>query len=70
MLLETAIPSEILRLELDVQLLEKLGLIRSTFGRVGIRQTTNLLYRQSNYNLLREETGRLFEARHRALYHE
>ena len=56
MLLETAIPSEMLRLELDVQLLEKLGLIRSTFGRVGIRQTTNLLYRQSNYNLLREET--------------
>lgn len=56
MLLSTSIPPETLRLELDVQLLEKLGLIRSTFGRVGIRQTTNLLYRQSNYNLLREET--------------
>ena len=56
MLLATSIPAEQLRLELDVQLLEKLGLIRSTFGRVGIRQTTNLLYRQSNYNLLREET--------------
>ena len=56
MLLATSISPQKLRLELDVPLLEKLGLIRSTFGRVGIRQTTNLLYRQSNYNLLREET--------------
>ena len=44
------------RRELDSALLESLGLIRSTFVRVGIRQQTNLLYRQSNYNLLREET--------------
>ncbi|KAL9098813.1 MAG: hypothetical protein Q9163_005591, partial [Psora crenata] len=48
-------PSKIRR-ELDSSLLETLGLIRSTFVRVGIRQQTNLLYRQSNYNLLREET--------------
>jgi THO complex subunit 2 len=41
---------------LDPPLLEKLGLIRSTFSRVGIRLSTNLLYRQANYNLLREET--------------
>ena len=45
-----------MRRELDSSLLESLGLIRSTFVRVGIRQQTNLLYRQSNYNLLREET--------------
>ena len=45
-----------MRRELDSSLLESLGLIRSTFVRVGIRQQTNHLYRQSNYNLLREET--------------
>ena len=45
-----------MRHELESTLLESLGLIRSTFVRMGIRQQTNLLYRQSNYNLLREET--------------
>lgn len=45
-----------MRRELDSTLLENLGMIRNTFVRVGIRQQTNLLYRQSNYNLLREET--------------
>ena len=52
----TNIPSDKIRRELDSTLLVTLGLIRSTFVRVGIRQQTNLLYRQSNYNLLREET--------------
>jgi len=45
-----------MRHELESTLLDSLGMIRSTFVRVGIRQQTNLLYRQSNYNLLREET--------------
>ena len=45
-----------MRQELDSTLLESLGMIRNTFVRMGIRQQTNLLYRQSNYNLLREET--------------
>lgn len=45
-----------MRHELDSGLLESLGMIRNTFVRMGIRQQTNLLYRQSNYNLLREET--------------
>lgn len=46
-----------MRHELDSSLLENLGLVRKNiFVRVGIRQQTNLLYRQSNYNLLREET--------------
>ena len=52
----TGISAQLMRLILDSSLLESLGLIRSTFVRVGIRQQTNLLYRQSNYNLLREET--------------
>lgn len=52
----TGISAQLMRLVLDSSLLESLGLIRSTFVRVGIRQQTNLLYRQSNYNLLREET--------------
>ena len=52
----TGISPKQMRRELDSTLLETLGMIRSTFVRVGIRQQTNLLYRQSNYNLLREET--------------
>ena len=56
MVLSTGISPLLMRQELESTLLETLGLIRSTFVRVGIRQQTNLLYRQSNYNLLREET--------------
>ena len=52
----TGISATKMRRELDSSLLVHIGLIRSTFVRVGIRQQTNLLYRQSNYNLLREET--------------
>ena len=52
----TGISPLLMRHELDSTLLENLGMIRNTFVRVGIRQQTNLLYRQSNYNLLREET--------------
>ena len=50
------IPAQQMRRDLDSTLLESFGMIRNTFVRVGIRNTTNLLYRQSNYNLLREET--------------
>ena len=56
LVLATGIPAQQMRRELDSTLLENFGLIRTTFVRVGIRNTTNLLYRQSNYNLLREET--------------
>ena len=53
----THISASKMRRELDSGLLENLGLVRkNVFVRVGIRQQTNLLYRQSNYNLLREET--------------
>ena len=56
MLVATEISPQQMRRELDSTLLEGLGMIRNTFVRMGIRQQTNLLYRQSNYNLLREET--------------
>lgn len=56
LLIATGISPLLMRHRLDSSLLESLGMIRSTFVRVGIRQQTNLLYRQSNYNLLREET--------------
>ena len=56
MVISTGISPQQMRRELDSTLLEGLGMIRSTFVRMGIRQQTNSLYRQSNYNLLREET--------------
>ena len=56
MVLATGISPVLMREELESSLLEHLGLIRNTFVRMGIRRQTNLLYRQSNYNLLREET--------------
>ncbi|KAL2165083.1 hypothetical protein VTH06DRAFT_379 [Thermothelomyces fergusii] len=46
----------LMRLVLDPPILQHLDLIRDTFVRMGIRQSTNLLYRQANYNLLREES--------------
>ena len=52
----TGISPDILRQELEASLLESLGLIRSTFARMGIRKQTNILYRQANFNLLREES--------------
>ncbi|KAB8264091.1 transcription factor/nuclear export subunit protein 2-domain-containing protein [Aspergillus pseudonomiae] len=52
----TGISAALMRLQLDTPLLQSLGLVRDTFARMGIRKQTNLLYRQSNYNLLREES--------------
>lgn len=52
----TGISPAFMRLQLDTPLLQSLGLVRETFTRIGIRKQTNLLYRQSNYNLLREES--------------
>jgi THO complex subunit 2 len=45
-----------MRNELESDLLGSLGLVRDTFARVAVRKATHALYRQSNYNLLREET--------------
>ncbi|KAI1007657.1 hypothetical protein K3495_g574 [Podosphaera aphanis] len=52
----TGVSPTIMRQKLDGKLLQDLSLTRETFVRVGVRQATNLLYRQANYNLLREET--------------
>lgn len=55
-LVATGISPSLMRQVLDAPLLQKLGLIRDTFVKLGIRHSTNLLYRQANYNLLREES--------------
>lgn len=52
----TGIDPALMRRVLEPALLEQLGLIRETFTKMGIRQATNILYKQANYNLLREET--------------
>ena len=56
LMLATRIPASRMREELETPVLVTIGLLRDTFARMGIRKTTNMLYRQSNYNLLREET--------------
>lgn len=52
----TDISPKLLREVLDAPALQQLGLIRDTFVKLGIRFATNQLYRQANYNLLREES--------------
>ena len=56
LIVSTGISPLKMRQELESNLLVQLGLIRDTFFRIGIRRQTNILYRQSNYNLLREES--------------
>lgn len=56
LMLATEIDPSLMRRVLEPPVLEQLGLIRETFARMGIRQATNILYKQANYNLLREET--------------
>ncbi|TKA81124.1 hypothetical protein B0A55_01625, partial [Friedmanniomyces simplex] len=56
MLGATDIDPEVIRQDLDVPLLAALPLVRSTFDRMRTRKTTSSLYRQANFNLLREET--------------
>lgn len=55
-MIATDIDPALMRRVLEPPLLEHLGLIRETFTKMGIRQATNILYKQANYNLLREET--------------
>lgn len=55
-LIATNVSPTLMRQVLDAPILQQLGLIRDNFARLGVRQATNLLYRQANYNLLREET--------------
>ncbi|KAF2755969.1 hypothetical protein EJ05DRAFT_467396 [Pseudovirgaria hyperparasitica] len=56
LLVATEIDPMQMRTELDVPVLTALGLIRDTFFRSSIRKTTNELYRQCAFNLLREES--------------
>jgi len=56
MIAATGIDQQLLRQELDIPMLQELELVRSTFERVRTRKTTNALYRQANFNLLREES--------------
>ncbi|ORY65225.1 transcription factor/nuclear export subunit protein 2-domain-containing protein [Pseudomassariella vexata] len=55
-ILAAGLSPKLLRQALDPTLLQYLGLTRSHFPKMGIRFATNQLYRQSNYNLLREES--------------
>ena len=55
-LIATAIPADFLRHEFDQELLLKLDMVRNTFKRIEIRKATNILYRQANFNLMREES--------------
>jgi len=52
----TEVSTQLEREMLEVPSLIQLGLIRDSFTKLAIRHATNLLYRQANYNLLREET--------------
>ncbi|KAI2626175.1 transcription factor/nuclear export subunit protein 2-domain-containing protein [Xylaria nigripes] len=52
----TEISPQLVREVLDAPALQQLGLIRDNFVKLGIKYATNQLYRQANYNLLREET--------------
>ena len=55
-LVATNIPVGTLRQVLDAPILQHLGLARDNFMKKGIRFSTNHLYRQANFNLLREES--------------
>ena len=53
---ESGVPVALIRQALDGAVLEQLGLTSSRFSKGAVKYSTNLLYRQANYNLLREET--------------
>ncbi|KAI1488199.1 transcription factor/nuclear export subunit protein 2-domain-containing protein [Biscogniauxia mediterranea] len=68
----TEISPKLLREVLDAPALQQLGLIRDTFVKFGIRYATNQLYRQANFNLLREESegySKLAAELYRTPYH-
>ena len=56
LLIGTGIDPNRMRHQLEEKLLQETQLVRPTFTKIGIRATTNAMYRQSNYNLLREES--------------
>lgn len=56
MLLASEIDVAKMRRELESTILKDLELVRPSFPKVAVRKATNALYRQTNYNLLREES--------------
>ncbi|KAF2680675.1 hypothetical protein K458DRAFT_90841 [Lentithecium fluviatile CBS 122367] len=56
MLMASDIDPHKMRCELESEMLIGLQLVRASFPKVGVRKATNALYRQTNYNLLREES--------------
>ena len=54
-LVATDVSPALLRASLDTEVLKTLSLVRDHFKTTGGRYATNLLYRQANFNLLREE---------------
>ncbi|KAL6706699.1 THO2 plays a role in transcriptional elongation [Coniothyrium glycines] len=56
LLVATDIDTSRMRAELEEKLLRSLGLVRDSFPKMAVRKATHALYRQMNYNLLREET--------------
>ena len=56
MLMASEIDPYKLRCELEDKMLIGLELVRPSFPKVAVRKATNALYRQTNYNLLREES--------------
>ncbi|KAK0712155.1 transcription factor/nuclear export subunit protein 2-domain-containing protein [Apiosordaria backusii] len=55
-MMASGVSLSLMRVGLDPSVLAPLELVRDTFFRMSIRTSTNLLYRQASYNLLREET--------------
>lgn len=56
LLAATKIDQQRMRTDFDLAPLVDVGLVRRTFEKMRTRKTTNALYRQANFNLLREES--------------
>lgn len=52
----TEIDHQALRSHLSASVIIQLNLVRTSFTKTYVKKQTNMLYRQANYNLLREET--------------
>jgi THO complex subunit 2 len=55
-LINTKVSPNLMREQFESSLLVALGLVRSSFPQMGTRHSTNVLYKQTTYNLLREDT--------------
>jgi THO complex subunit 2 len=55
-LINTKISSTLMREQFESPVLVSLGLVRTSFAQMGTRYSTNVLYKQTTYNLLREDT--------------